>query len=244
MNTTKNTTELKSIARELLLDKYKTFILAYAGMQMILLALTMVSFAVTSGQSIWAQVFSFLLSLILELISAVFMVGLIRFALYIVRSQPYRVSDIFSAFTSHPDKAIIAKFLLMLMDVVCMLPAILFFILYYIAQDASYLILIACLFFAIGLVAVAILHLSFEMVFYTLVDYPDAGILDLFRYSMDVMRGHRIRLFYLVVSFLPLFLLAFCSLGIGLLFVVPYFKTTLALFYQDVFYITEDSQSL
>lgn len=242
MNATKTTTELKSLARELLLGKYKTFILAYVSIQAIILALTMVISAVTSSQSVWAVVLEVLLSFILELISAVFSVGLIRFALHIVRNQPYKVSDIFFAFTSHPDKAIIAKFLLLGLDVVCMLPAVLFCILYYIAQDSYYLILIACLLFAIGLVAAAVFHLSFEMVFYTLVDYPDASVIELFRYSLNVMRGHRIRLFYLVASFLPLFILSVCSLGIGLLFVVPYFKTTLALFYQDVFYITEDEK--
>lgn len=242
MNATKTTTELKSLARELLLGKYKTFILAYVSMQVMILALTMIISTVTSTQSIWAMVLEVLLSFILELISAVFSVGLIHFALHIVRNQPYKVSDIFFAFTSHPDKAIISRFLLFLMDAVCMLPAILFFILYYIAQNASYLIMIACLLLAIGLVAAVIFHLSFEMVFYTLVDYPDASVIELFRYSLNVMRGHRIRLFYLVASFLPLFILSVCSLGIGLLFVVPYFKTTLALFYQDVFYITEEEK--
>lgn len=240
MNSTKTTTELKSIARELLLGKYGIYILAFTSIEVIILALTMVISVVTSSEAVWAEVLNLVLTLILELLAAVFSLGLIRFTLNIGRNQPYKLSDIFYGFTSHPDKAIIAQFLLFLMDLVCVLPAVLFFVLYYIAESAAFLMVIASLFLVIGGVISVILHLTFDMVFYTMVDYPDATVMELFRYCANVMKGDRIKLFYLTASFLPLYILSILSCGIGLLFVIPYHNVAVAQFYQDVFYITED----
>lgn len=239
MNSTKTTTELKSIARELLLGKYGSYILALVCIEMIILVLSSVISVVTAGEALWAMILNLLLTIILELIGAVFSVGLIRFTLNISRNQPYELKDIFYGFTCHPDKAIISKFLLFLMDFVCVLPAILFFILYYIAPDTAFLMVIASLLLVIGGVISVILHMTFDMVFYTLVDYPDATVMELFRYCANVMKGDRVKLFYLIVSFLPLYALSILSFGIGLLFVIPYQNVAIAQFYQDVFYITE-----
>lgn len=239
MNSTKTTTELKSIARETLMGKYGIYILAFICLEGIIMALAMVISLVTYTGALWGEVLSFALSLILELLAGVFSLGMIRFTLNICRNQPYKVGDIFYGFTSHPDKAIIAKFLLFLMDLVCMLPAILFFILYYVAENADFLVVVAALLFVIGGTISVILHLTFDFAFYTMVDYPDATVMEQFRYCANVMRGHRVKLFYLNVSFLPLYALAILSFGIGLLFVIPYHNVATAQFYQDVFYITE-----
>lgn len=239
MNSTKTTTELKSIARELLLGKYGSYFLAMLCIEMIIFVFSYVISIVTAGESLWAIILNFLLTMILELITAVFSVGLIRFTLNIGRNQPYELKDIFYGFTCHPDKAILSKLLQFLMDLVCMLPAILFLILYYIAEENPLLMIVISLFIVIGGVISVILHLTFDMVFYTLVDYPDATVMELFRYCANVMKGQRIKLFYLIVSFLPLYALSLLSFGIGLLFVIPYQNVAIALFYQDVFYITE-----
>ena len=76
-----------------------------------------------------------------------------------------------------------------------------------------------------------------------MVDYPDATVMELFRYCLNVMRGHRVKLFYLYASFLPLYVLAILSMGIGLLFVIPYQNVAVAQFYLDAFYITEEKIS-
>jgi len=239
MNSTKTTTELKSIARELLLGKYGSYFLAMLCIEIIIFAFSYVITMVTAGESLWANILNLLLTIILELISAVFSVGLIYYTLNISRNQPYGLKDIFYGFTCHPDKAIISKILQFLMDLVCMLPAILFFILYSITEATSILLIVSSLFLVIGGVISVILHLTFDMVLYTLVDYPDATVMELFRYCADVMKGDRIKLFYLIVSFLPLYALTLLSFGIGVFFVIPYQNVAIALFYQDVFYITE-----
>ena len=72
---------------------------------------------------------------------------------------------------------------------------------------------------------------------YLILDYPDATIKELIQYCAEMMTGHRIKLFYLYASFLPMYALGILSLGIGLLFVEPYVNVTIAQFYLDVFFI-------
>ncbi len=243
MNSTKTTTELKTIARGLLMGKYGIYIGAFLCVETIILILNLATSSFIPTGVLWGEVLDFLLTLILDLFASVFSLGIIRFTLNICRQQPYNLRDIFYGFSSHPDKAIIARFLLTLMDLVCLLPAILLFILYYIAPTKTFLMVLASILLVIGGVIYTILHLTFDFVFYTIVDYPDATVMELFRYCAHVMKGQRIKYFYLQASFLPMYALAICSFGIGLLFVIPYQNVTVAQFYQDVFYITEAEET-
>ena len=112
MNSNKTTTELKSHAREILMGKYGVYILAFVSIQMIIFAVTMIVSLMIPEGNLWGEVLSFILTLVIDLIAAVFSLGLIRFTLNICRNQPYKVGDIYYGFTSYPDKAIIAQFLL------------------------------------------------------------------------------------------------------------------------------------
>ena len=53
-------------------------------------------------------------------------------------------------------------------------------------------------------------------------------------YAIRLMKGNMGRLFYIEVSFIPLFLLGVLSLGIGLLWITPYLNATLANFFLDL----------
>ena len=52
--------------------------------------------------------------------------------------------------------------------------------------------------------------------------------------SMKMMKGHKFDLFYLYLSFIGWILLAMLTLGVGLLWVIPYMQTSMAAFYLDV----------
>ena len=239
MNSHKTTTEMKSAARALLTGKYREYIAAYITAELVLVLITMVASSVLPTDTTWGMIFDFAFSFVIELISAVFLLGMIHYTLNICKEQPYKLSDVFYGFKSHPDKAIICKFLFTLAELVCMLPAILFALLYTITENALLMIAMSVL-MVIGFVAVIILHLTLHFVYYLILDYPDATIKELIVYSANMMRGHRVKLFYLYASFLPLYALGILSLGIGLLFVEPYVNVTTAEFYLDVFFIKEE----
>lgn len=233
---------MKSAARALLQGKYKEYIAAYITAELVLVLISSIASSVLPTDTTWGMVFELAITFVLELISAVFLLGIIYYTMNICKGLPYKLSDVFYGFKSHPDKAIICQFLFTLAELVCMLPAILFAILYTITENPAFMIVMS-VFLVIGLVAVVILHLTLHFVFYLILDYPDATIKELIVYCANMMRGHRIKFFYLYASFLPLYVLGILSLGIGLLFVEPYVNVTVAQFYLDVFFIEEDMAS-
>ena len=242
MNSYKTTTEMKSAARALLQGRYREYIAAYITAELVLVLISAIASSVLPTDTTWGMVFELAISFVLELISAVFLLGIIHYTMNICKGLPYKLSDVFYGFKSHPDKAIICQFLFTLAELVCMLPAILFAILYTITENPAFMIVMS-VFLVIGLVAVVILHLTLHFVFYLILDYPDATIKELIVYCANMMRGHRIKFFYLYASFLPLYVLGILSLGIGLLFVEPYVNVTVAQFSLDVFFIEEDMTS-
>jgi uncharacterized membrane protein len=69
---------------------------------------------------------------------------------------------------------------------------------------------------------------------YLLKDNPELSIMDTLRLSRRMMEGHKMQLFKLQLSFIGWILLNVLTLGIGMLWLMPYMMTTLAAFYQDV----------
>lgn len=69
---------------------------------------------------------------------------------------------------------------------------------------------------------------------YLLKDYPRLSVMETLRLSRKMMMGHKMRLFKLQLSFLGWLILCGLTLGIGLLWLIPYMMTTFAAFYQDV----------
>ena len=69
---------------------------------------------------------------------------------------------------------------------------------------------------------------------YLLKDNPELSVMDTLRLSRRMMEGHKMQLFKLQLSFIGWILLNVLTLGIGMLWLMPYMMTTLAAFYQDV----------
>ena len=127
---------MKSIARELLTGKYGSYIGAYITAELMLSVVSLIAGSVLPTDTTWGTVFNLAISFVMELIAAVFLLGMIRFTMNICTGKPYQLSDVFYGFRSHPDKAIICKFLFLAAEVDCMIPSILFFVLYYITENA------------------------------------------------------------------------------------------------------------
>lgn len=69
---------------------------------------------------------------------------------------------------------------------------------------------------------------------YLLKDYPRLSVMETLRLSKKMMKGHKMRLFKLQLSFLGWIVLSGLTFGIGMLWLIPYMMTTFAAFYQDV----------
>lgn len=75
---------------------------------------------------------------------------------------------------------------------------------------------------------------SYAMTPYILEDREDLSNDRAIDKSMSMMDGHKMDLFILDLTFIGWYLLGILSLGIGLLWVIPYHYTARAAFYEDI----------
>ncbi len=75
---------------------------------------------------------------------------------------------------------------------------------------------------------------SYAMAPYVFKDNPEISCDDAIKESMRLMDGHKLQLFLLDLSFIGWVILASLTLGIGFLWLVPYWQTTRVHFYEDL----------
>lgn len=233
MNTYLSSAQLKSISREQLLGKYGAAILAELAVRVILIVATLLSSALTDQSTTAGLIIAMLISFILDVLSGIFHVGLTRFYLNLVCIMPYRVSDAFSGFRSHADRAIAVRFLISVFQLIFGLPCIICSIIYSRSPSAA-LFLTTCIFAVIALAAMIYIELLYAQVYYLMLDFPAYGVRQVLSTSRRIMKGHKGRLFYIFVSLVPWYLTAFLSCGIALLWITPYKRTILTNFYLDL----------
>lgn len=76
--------------------------------------------------------------------------------------------------------------------------------------------------------------LGYSMANMVAMDHPELDSYDCLMHSQELMRGHKMDLFLLNLSFIGWILLSILSLGIGLLWIVPWMQSTIAAFYHDL----------
>jgi uncharacterized membrane protein len=74
--------------------------------------------------------------------------------------------------------------------------------------------------------------LSYALTFYILADNPELKPMEALRRSALLMKGRKMELFLLAVSFIGWGILSIFTLGIGLLWLIPYIQTSFCLFYR------------
>ena len=76
--------------------------------------------------------------------------------------------------------------------------------------------------------------ISYSQTFYILADNPKMDADTAIKRSMEMMDGHKMDYFMLVLSFIPWVLLCIITLGIATIYVGPYMSATFAEFYRNV----------
>lgn len=77
-------------------------------------------------------------------------------------------------------------------------------------------------------------YFSYAMTPYILLDYPELQYNSAIELSMKMMRGNKMRLFMLYLSFIGWAILALFTCGIGFFWLEPYVEASVAAFYEDV----------
>ncbi len=67
---------------------------------------------------------------------------------------------------------------------------------------------------------------SYSMMFYIMAENPNVGVCKAMKISKELTRGYKGDLFFTDLTFIPLYLLCCLSMGIGFLWLVPYYQAT------------------
>ena len=87
-----------------------------------------------------------------------------------------------------------------------------------------------CLFIVPGI----ILGIGLCMAPYILKDDPQISAMDALMKSWQMTRGHKMKLFWLGLSFIGWIILSFCTFGLGFFLLAPYMEATFAHYYEDI----------
>lgn len=76
--------------------------------------------------------------------------------------------------------------------------------------------------------------ISYSFTMYILYDRPELSATQAITESRRMLNGHKMQAFLLILSFLGWFLLGVLTLGLGFLFIYPYYSVSYAQFYEEV----------
>ncbi len=150
--------------------------------------------------------FNNMMSIVSLIIGGSIEFGVASYFLKLARHEPAEFSEMFSGFSLFKTNFIL-NLLIMIFTLLWML-----------------------LFIIPGIVA----GISYSMAFYILKDNPEIGAMEAIRKSKEMMRGHKMRYFSFVLTFFGWFLLGIVTIGLGMLYVAPYFRAAEANFYLDL----------
>ncbi len=231
--------ELAALSRAQLLGKYSIAIFVAFVIGIIRWTISII----TEGNVIVSSTTGFLtstiISLIVDLLLGILIFGQSHFYLKIARGDMnLNISDIFIGFKTNMDKAICIQAIFTGMSLLAFIPsALLHFKILYTPEKYYY-------YFAIGITVLELLlvflaKLFFGLSFYILSDNPDWSVTSIFKESLYRMKNKKGKLLLTYLSTIPLLIVSFLSLGIGLLWFMPYYNNLLANFYLDA--IGEDA---
>ncbi len=236
----KSFADLKANARVALLGRYSTLI--GAGLiSWLISALLETPFSTMLQEGVYYTRFIRIIwgytgMIFVSLVGALFTIGTMYMHVKAAKNNRPVLADLLFPFKNRPDKFIGCQFLLILISFVCTLPGTIVSIIaaVYTTSDISVLLIVGMALLAIGCIILIVLTISLSQSLYLLIDHPNLRVIEAMNESMRLMKGRKMRYFLLELSFIGWILLGCLTLGIGLLWILPYMTQTNTQFYLDL----------
>ena len=228
----KSSTELKAIAKEKSLDKYGTLILA--NILIFAIQFIVVTIATVSNPGNLVSYFiNKIIFIIVNILVGILVSGKAYLYMNLIYSQTVSTDDIFFGFKQHPSKAVVIQAVFVVADLFVSVPLS---ILYDILLSGYSLNAATGVLFALafGIVINVYVYLTYSQAFFLLHDFPDRSAKELLALSKKMMKGSRLHLLYIRISFIPLILLGVITLFVPLFWISVYRYATFTAFYQDL----------
>lgn len=233
MNEHLSSASLKSLAKGQLLGKYGTLIGAYLIHLVCILFIEFWTTLHMDTATIWGILCNYAISFVISLFNGIFLYGEAFMYLKIACNQKASVRDLFYGFTGSTDRILKVQAVLAAISLIGSLPDLFSA---FILQNAEnpYLLLTFAIALIICTTVSIILNLIFSQAFYLMLDFPQYTPKQILLASHKIMKGNKGRLFYIMLSFLPLYLLGICSCCVTFLWIFPYQQAVNANFYLDL----------
>lgn len=182
-----------------------------------------------------SEVFSFILSLVLNIVTA----GYYYMTLRRARGEEEQLGNLFYFFKNGSDRVIIASFVIVLLQFAASVPMLLFGLFENPGENAAAAQLLEWEYrflgmFALSMVLQLIFTLPFSLTYYILADREEMSGRDAIKESVRMMRGHYGTYILMMLSFVPLLLGSLFTFYIALIWIMPYIQMTTAEFYRDL----------
>lgn len=231
MNTYLSSAELKDEAKEKLTGHYGLLIGSSLLVGIITFFASILLSIIIPANTLPAFFLSEAVSFILSVFIGVFSVGTTLIYMKLSFSGQASLSDLFYGF-SHIQTSLGISLVMTALSMILSLSYLVPFTLYQFTRNETY-VYAAFVCLALALVIFVPLSLALSQSYYLMLDYPDKSATEILQLSLRITKGHRVRLFYIQVTFIPLLLLGGLSI-IGLFWVYPYMNMTMTRFYFDI----------
>ena len=185
------------------------------------------------GSDLFAFIFYIVLFVVLNSIWGLIKCSITRFYLGFVTNNKKNAAEQMAVRRPSLNVTLGVSFILAIISLVTLLPSLIYT--YFFAPDTltGTGVSLALL---LGAELVLFIVNSYLMpVYFILCDFPDMGVAMVITMSLSIMNSKKFFKFIgLQLSFIPMYLLGFLSLGIGLIWVVPYVYTSYTYFYEDL----------
>lgn len=224
---------LKATAREQLLGKYKTVILAYLIMELLLSGCLSLVEGQLNLKATTAYLLYYAVYLIVVLFTGVFMAGQSRMYLHISRNQEYSVKDLGYCFQNLADKSLLLQLFILLKALVYALPLICSTFLFITYRNQALLPFMAAALVLFGIGAL-LTDIRYSQVFFLINDNEELSVKQCMTESNQMMKGYKLKYLFFVLSFIGMGILSLLSFGLANLWIYPYFMAARTEFYLNL----------
>lgn len=261
MNQYKSISELKNISKRQISGHFG-FVIGASAIQFIItfICADFVS-SLTQATGSVGYVINYICSFAVQILSFIFQIGLYLIYMKVACNMPSTMSDLFYGFKKYSNTFLIIGFVFCVINAICMIPSDI--VTYQFEQalntislpsieslynpenigNTEQLTLLYSFYSAyINLMLVTcgcsilyfVVTLPFFPIPYMLIDFPNYSVKELFKTSLELMKGNMLRYVTLILSFIPIMLLSFVTCGIALIWIIPYMHMASATFYLDL----------
>lgn len=235
MNQIHSSSQLKAAARISLTGRYP-FVVSVLLLSMLLMFFLSIPVTLTyTATTIAGMVLYYITSLVIAVLYEIIRFHIFRIFLMLCCNQQVTYNDLFFGNPDRSRELQTARLacIMVVIQYICTLPSNILLYFYTNNQNAA-LFLAACVTFIIGFSFYAYIYLSIFPIYFLSTDCSAETTVEMLRLAAFISKGHRLRLLYILISFLPLLLLCMFSCGIGFFWVLPYMAATLTHYYLNL----------